>query len=355
MTEPVRTVIVGWGRWGRLCHGLLASSTAGVTLHGVVSSDPEKRAAAAKQYGCRAYATSAEAFDDPAVELVVLATPTDTHADLAVAALSAGKHVLVDKPIAATLAEVDRMNTAAAEAGRILSVFQNRRFDGDFLTLQRLLNDGLLGDLRWLEMAWQGFGPPRGWRGSDAHGGGRLLDLGAHLIDQALVLIGDRVEGVWCRMRHEFDSTSVESDAMLVVQFATGRTAVIDVSSLAALAKPRFYARGTKATFEKFGFDPQEAALAEGAAAVDVARASPESFGRLRLGQRQTFKSHPMEAETIPTQQGSWRRFYEQLRDAIRTDTRPPVTPAEGRRVMAIIEAARRSAATGRTEPVNGE
>lgn len=356
MSDPVHTVIVGWGRWGRLCHGLLASSTTGMTLHGVVSSDPAKRANAAETLDCRTYKTPEEAFDDPAAELVVLATPTDTHAGLAIAALSAGKHVLVEKPMAATLAEVDRMTAAATEAGRILSVFQNRRFDGDFLTLRQLFDDGRLGDLRWLEMAWQGFGPPGGWRGEDDRGGGRLLDLGPHLIDQMLLLIGDRIEGVWCRLRHEFESSAVESEAMLVLQFAGGRTGVIDVSSLAALPKPRFYARGTKATFEKYGFDPQEAALSRGSAAIDAAREAPESFGRLREGQRQTFKSYPLdEAETIPTQQGSWRRFYEHLRDAIRTDAPPPVTPAEARRVVAVIEAARQSAASGRVEPVDGE
>ena len=235
MSELVRIAIVGWGRWGRVCHGLLASATPGCALHAVVSGDAEKRQKVEAEHRCRTYATPAEAFADDLVDLVVLATPNDAHADLACAALAAGKHVLVDKPLAPTLPECDRMIAAAQDAGRALCVFNNRRYDGDFRTARRLVADGRLGDLRWAEMAWQGGGPPGGWRGDATRGGGRFVDLGSHLIDQLLLLIPDTIAGVYCRLMREFEHKDVESDALLIVHFAGGATGVIDCSSRAAI------------------------------------------------------------------------------------------------------------------------
>ena len=354
MSDLVRIAVIGWGRWGRVCHGLLASTTPGCALHAVVSGDAEKRAKVETEHGCRTYATPAKAFADDAVDLVVLATPNDAHADLACAALAAGKHVLVDKPLAPTLAECDRMIGAAQDAGRTLCVFNNRRYDGDFRTARRLVDDGRLGDLRWAEMAWQGGGAPGGWRGDAMRGGGRFIDLGSHLIDQLLLLIPDRIEGVYCRLMREFEHKDVESDALLIVHFAGGATGVIDCSSRAAIPKPRFYLRGTEATFEKFGLDPQEDALPDGIDAVRAARPDPADDGRLRAISGGKLSSRPDDAEQIDTLPGDWPALYADLRDAVVNGTPPPVPAAEARRVVAVFDAALRSAETGRVVAVDG-
>ena len=347
MSDPVRIVVVGWGRWGRLCHGLFASQTPGCALHGVVSGDPAKRADVGSKHGCRTYADLDAALADDAGELFVIAVPNDLHAGYAERCLRAGRHVLIDKPMAPTAAECDRMIAAAGEAGRVLSVFHNRRFDGDFLTLRKLVADGRLGDLRWAEMAWQGFGPNGGWRGDAGRGGGRFNDLGSHLIDQLLLLDGGRVTNVYCRLTREFEHKDVESDALLVLTFASGRTGVVDCSSRVALPKPRFYARGTEATFEKHGVDPQEDALPAGLDAVRAAREAATAHGRLRHGAAGKLAGRPDDAERVETLPGAWPEFYERLRSSIRHGTPPPSPASEARRVVQVLEAAHKSGASG--------
>jgi len=338
--EP-NIVVVGYGRWGRECHSYLVRTTPGLRLHGVVSGDPDKRAAAERDQGCRSYATPTEAFTDDAVDAVVLATPNDTHHDLSIAALRAGKHVVTDKIMCLSLAECDAMLAAARAAGRHLSVFQNRRFDGDFLTVRQLVAAGDLGDLRWVEMAWQGMGPWGGWRGSATKGGGRFLDLGAHLVDQLLQLFPAPVESVYCRQRRDFPSTDVDSEALLIVTFAGGGTGIVDTSSLAAISKPRFYVRGTRATFEKHGLDPQEAAMKQGD--IDAAREDESLFGRLK-GKDAAGAAVDRRVPTVP---GRWRTYYENWRDVLLGTAEPVVKPNEMRRAMAVFDAALRSATTG--------
>jgi scyllo-inositol 2-dehydrogenase (NADP+) len=336
-----RLVVVGYGRWGRCCHCYLIRGTPGLVLHGVVSADPGKREAIRATEGCRAYASLDEALCDAAVDGVVLATPNAVHAAQALAAIEAGKHVLTDKVMCLTLAECDRMIAAAQRHGRLLTVFQNRRLDGDFLTLRQLLDSGALGDVRWLELAWQGFGAWGGWRGQAAMGGGRLYDLGAHLLDQILLLFPEPVSGVFCRTHFDLPERDVESEGLVVVLFASGRTAIVDVSSLATVPKPRFTVRGTLGTFSKQGLDPQERAMMAGA--IDSAVEPEEQYGLLRTRDAE---------RTVPTLQGRWRGFYENLRDVLVAGAEPLVTLAQARRVMAVMDAAKRSSVTGQVAPV---
>lgn len=336
MEHAPRVVVVGYGRWGRYCHCYLVRSTPGLTLHGVVSADAGKREAIAAEQHCRTYATLDEALQDEAVDLVVLATPNSTHAAQAVAALQAGKHVLTDKVMCLDLAQCERMIAAAQRHDRLLTVFQNRRLDGDFLTLQGLIQAGELGDVRWLEMAWQGFGIWGGWRGQAAMGGGKIYDLGAHLLDQILVLCPEAVTGVYCRTHHDLTERDIESEGFLLLTFASGRTAVVDLSSLAAVQKPRFYIRGTLGTFVKSGLDPQEKALMAGD--IDSAVEPESQYGRLHTRDGDRLVS------TVP---GRWRSFYENLRDVLTAGATPLVTLPQARRMMAVLDAAKRSASSG--------
>ena len=337
-----RLAVIGYGWWGRACHCRLIRLAGGLELHGIATTDPAKLDDIRSQQNCRAFASYDAAFDDPDVDAVVLATPSYTHADLAVRALAAGKHVVTDKAMCLTLADCDRMIAASKQAGRLLTVFQNRRLDDDFRTLQMCLAGGRLGDMRWLEVAWQGFGAWGGWRGQAALGGGRFYDLGAHLIDQIALLFPERITNVFCRMPHDFPESDVDSECLIVVDFEGGQTAVCDLSSRCAFPKPHFCAHGTRATYIQYGIDPQEAALMAGD--IDAARLDPAHGARL--------KGEGAE-EDVPRVPGRWRDFYENLADVLTLGVPPLVKLPEARRAIGILDAARRSAEMGARVPVD--
>jgi len=335
VTEP-RVAVIGYGYAGRSFHSYLINLTPGLILQGVASNDPAKREQIVRERDCKAYASFDEVIVDPAVDLVVLATPNDLHAELAIRAMEAGKHVVTDKPMCVTLAEADQMLETAARTGRLLSIFQNRRWDGDFLTVRRLLTEGKVGNVRWIEMAWQRWGAPRGWRGKADKGGGRLYDLGAHLLDQLLVFFPQPVTGVYCRLHYDFPNSNVESHALITLHFADGATGVCDLSSMSAINKPRFQIFGDQGTFVKYGLDPQEDAMRAGQ--IDAAVEAEAFYGRLHNGTTETI---------IPTLPGRWRGYYENIRDVLTNDAELTVKPQEVRRVMAVLDAAFRSAQTG--------
>jgi len=337
----IGTAVVGYGFAGRCFHSYLVGLVPELALLGVASRNPRTRERIEAERGCRAYAGFEEVLADPAVSLVVLASPSHLHCEQACRALAAGKHVVTDKPMGRSLAECDRMMAAAARHGRVLSVFQNRRWDGDFLTLQRLREEGRLGAVRWLELAWGRFGKPGGWRGEAAAAGGRLYDLGSHMIDQLCVFFPAPVQAVYARLHHDFGADAVESQAMVVVHFADGCTGVVDASSVAAIAKPRFHAFGSAATFRKYGVDPQEQAMIAGD--IDRASEDPGQYGELGSGEG---------TEVVPTLPGRWRSFYENVAAHLLGEAELAVTPASVRRQMAVLDAAFRSAHAGQVIPV---
>ena len=331
-----RIAVIGYGWWGRDCHCRLIRLAEGLELYGVATNDPAKQEAIRSQQNCRAFPSYDAAFQDHSVDAVVLATPSHVHADLAIRALAAGKHVVTDKAMCLTLADCDRMSAAAQQAGRLLTVFQNRRLDDDFRTLQACMASGRLGDVRWLETSWQGFGAWGGWRGQASLGGGRFYDLGAHLIDQIAMLFPERVTGVFCRMPRDFPEADVDSECLIVVDFEGGRTAVCDLSSRCAFPKPHFCAHGTQATYIQYGLDPQEAALMAGN--IDAAHPDPAHAAHLKGSETEE------EVRRVP---GRWRDFYENLAAVLTQGAPPLVTLPEARRAIGILDAAKRSAETG--------
>ncbi|MDF2439093.1 MAG: scyllo-inositol 2-dehydrogenase [Abditibacteriota bacterium] len=336
LSHTPRVAVIGYGRWGRQCHSYLISLVPGLQLFGVASSDAAKRQQICNDWNCKAYESLDDAIADPEVDVIVLATPNNTHCDFSVRALEAGKHVVTDKVMCLSLEECERMAAAAQSNHRLLSVFQNRRRDGDFLTLQNAISDGTLGEVKWIEMAWQGMGMWGGWRGQLSAGGGRLYDLGAHLIDQLCLLFPQRVESVYCRLHRDFEDTDVESEALVVIGFEGGRTGIADLSSRAAISKPRFYAHGDKATFIKHGLDPQENAMIAGD--IDSAREDPDTFARIK---------GPHIDQALPTLPGRWRDYYENLAEALTNGTTPLVTLSSARRTMTVLDAALQSARSG--------
>ncbi|HLL88682.1 MAG TPA: Gfo/Idh/MocA family oxidoreductase [Tepidisphaeraceae bacterium] len=348
--QPSRTfnvAVVGYGFAGRSFHSYLAPLAPGLNLYAIAVRDPAKQARARQE---RTGAIVVDSFEqviaDPAVDLVVLGTPHDTHAPLAVAALDAGKHVVTDKVMCLDLSECERMTAAARRNDRLLTVFHNRRWDGDFLTLQTLIAAGRLGEVRWVEMAWQKYGVWGGWRATIEKGGGRTFDLGAHLLDQLLLLFPEPVAHVYARMHRDWPGAPTESHATITLAFEGGRTAVCDVGSMTRWPKPRVHAIGTEATFVKHGVDPQEPAMIAGD--IDAAREDPAAYGKLYTGHAKT--GH--EESPVPTTPGRWRCFYENVAQVLSTWGRPDaVAPAvtldEMRRLMAVLDAAFESARTG--------
>jgi scyllo-inositol 2-dehydrogenase (NADP+) len=336
LTRDARVAVIGYGRWGRQCHAHLIERAPGLELYGIASSDPQKRAQIEQAHGCRAFESFEQVLADDQVDVVVLVTPNDTHCPLSVAALEAGKHVVTDKVMCLSVQELERMTYAASTADRVLTVFQNRRLDGDLRTLQKAMADGLLGNVRWLEMAWQGMGGWGGWRGQAKHGGGKFYDLGAHLVDQAQILFPEPVESVFCRIHRDAPNSNVDSQCTIMLAFEGGRTAVLDLSSQTAHSKPRFEARGDKATFVKFGLDAQEDALKAGD--IELSQEKPELYAKVLDGKSE---------QVLPTIPGRWRDYYENLARVLQQGEEPIVTLPSAIRTMHILDAALRSSQSG--------
>ncbi len=348
-TSPhsVKTALVGYGLAGRVFHLPLLKAAADIDLRAVVSGDAEKRRSLAAA-GLNAVEDFGQVLADAEIELVVLATPHSTHRAMAEAALKAGKHVVVDKPMALTLDDARAMATTAEAAGRQLITFHNRRWDSDYLTLQRLIAAGRIGRITWAELAWTRYGGPRGWRVDLSEGYGRLHDLGSHLVDQLLQLIEGPVATVSCRMREDFAESQVPSHCRVEVVFESGAVGVIEVTAAAHSPKPRWWVVGTEGTFAKTGLDRQEDSLRAGRPAAAAATEFPEpaeDWPRLSSVEGTVVKT-----VVVPPGRGEWEAFYPAVARMIRNGEPSPVPVGETLRVIAVLDAAILSAQTG--EPV---
>jgi scyllo-inositol 2-dehydrogenase (NADP+) len=284
----------------------------------------------------KVYASVNDMLADGDVDLVLITTPHESHAEIAIASLNAGKNVVTDKPMCLSLVEYDAMRSAQAKSGKLLTVFHNARLSGDYLTLRSIIGSGKLGDLRWLEVNWnrQGLSKRSAWRNDTNSAGGRLIDLGVHLFDQVLQVFPERVTSVYTRINRDWPDAKVESACMITIGFETGRTAVVDVGSMSRIPKPKYHAVGTLGTWSKPGglFDPQEAALASGNYADAREDTTPAGTLIDATGSHAT-----------PTIAGDWRKFYANVADVLLDRATPTVTLDEMRQVIAVMEAAMES------------
>jgi predicted dehydrogenase len=310
---------------------LLGRGMAGTVFHApLIRAVPELELAA-----MAGSADAAAAITSPAIDLVVIATPNATHFPLAAAALEAGKHVVVDKPFALSLAEADALIALAAAKRRMLTVFHNRRWDGDFMTVRALIESGRLGEIVHFEAHWDRFRPvpKQGWREQPEAGAGLLWDLGPHLIDQALRLFGapDRVAGDIAVQR---EGAGVDDYFEVALHYGARRI-LLSASSLVAAPRPRFAAFGLQGAYIKHGVDPQEGQLRAGI--------PPDSsqFGTEDPAFHGTFVNVSGECEALPTLPGRCLSFYEGVAAAIRDGAPPPVDPADARQGLEILTLAR--------------
>jgi scyllo-inositol 2-dehydrogenase (NADP+) len=339
--KPIPTGLIGYGAAGATFHAPLIAAAEGLHLAAIGSSRSEQIRRDFPE--ARAYESPKDLLADAAIELVVIATPNESHASLARAALDAGKHVVVDKPFTLAAAEAEALIALAESTGKKLSVFQNRRWDNDFLTVQRLINDGKLGEVVYFEAHFDRFRPEikAGWRETETAGSGMLYDLGAHLIDQALVLFGMPVAITADVMRQRADARA-DDYFHLVLDYGR-RRAVLHASVLVRDPGPRYLVHGDGGSFVKYGIDGQEAALQDGRRPGGDAWGEdhPALFGR--------FTDADGTSTVVDTLPGRYTAFYEGVASAIRGNTALPVEAREARDVIRVIEAAQISAKERRT------
>ncbi len=263
---------------------------------------------------------------------------------LSLEALDAGLNVVVDKPLATTAAEGRQLIEAARQRERMLTVFQNRRWDGDFLTVQRLLKEGVLGEPHRFESRFERWRPiPKpGWRerGGPEEAGGLLYDLGSHLIDQALVLFGP-ASHVYAELDRRRSSVQVDDDSFVSITHRSGVRSHLFMSAVAAQLGPRFRVLGSDAAYVKYGLDVQEAALRANTSlgSTGFGQDSQDAWGKLGSGD---------DTRSIATEVGSYQQFYEGVVSALNGTAPPPVDPADAVAGLEVIDAARRSASERR-------
>ncbi len=288
-----------------------------------------------------------ELLHDTEIDLVIINTPDHTHAELAHKALMAGKHVVVEKPFTLHAGEGEDLLNLATRKSKIISVFQNRRWDGDFLTIQKVINEGLVGELVNFESNFDRFRnyiQPNSWKEDSSNGTGTIYNLGSHLIDQALVLFG-LPEAVTAELRTLRPEGMVD-DFFEVLLHYTGMRVALKASYLAREAGARFSLHGTQGSFVKYGLDPQENALKAGHSpqSTDWGKEKPEMWGTLN-----TEKHGLHYVGKLETIAGNYMAFYDNIYDAIINGKELAVKPEEAINVISIIEAALESYKLKRT------
>jgi len=341
---PIRTAIAGFGLSGSVFHAPLIAANPAFSLDVVSTSDAGRKAAAA------AACPSARIVDTPdgilelagQLDLLVLGTPPATHYPLAKAALEAGLDVVVDKPFTVRSAEGQELIELAARLGRVLTVFQNRRWDGDFLTVRALQESGVLGTVTRFESRFERWAPTvtKAWKAAATpdDGGGVLFDLGTHLLDQAVQLFGPGTV-VHAELAGRRPGERSDDDVFVALRHDSGVTSHLSMNLLCAQQGPRFRLLGSEGGFTKHGVDPQEPYLAAGGSPLDAAYGVEDTGWAGQLGR----DGH---LDRLPTERGAYPEFYrllaEKIADGGARSHRPlPVDPADAVEVLKLIERSR--------------
>lgn len=343
-TQTLNVGLIGFGMAGRTFHAPLIQAAPGLELAAIVSSNTDGVQSAYPEVTAHAKASLLMADRD--IDLVVIATPNETHFPLAKAALAKGKHVVLDKPFAVSLAEARQLKAQADEADRLLSVFHNRRWDSDFLTLKTLLDEQRLGRVVEVESRFDRFRPvvPDRWRDRHQPGSGIWYDLGPHLLDQARALFG-MPRAILLELASLRDGAEIDDDFLAVLEYDRLRV-TLRASTLVAEPTPRLRVNGTRGSFVKYGLDPQEAWLKEGESPQPAWGIDP-SPGRLTVneGEGDEVALGHQEVESVP---GDYRAYYDGIARTLLRGTPPPVTAEEALEVMTLLEAGLDSYRQGR-------
>lgn len=335
----VRTAVIGYGLSGSVFHTPFIHSHPGFRLHTIVTSGDEAK----KRYPDVRIARDFESvINDPEIELVCICTPNEFHFEQASQALLAGKHVIIEKPITPRSGEAAELTTIARTMKRYLFPFQNRRWDGDFLTVKQILEQGLLGKVLDFESHFDRYNPTisrAAWRYVSTVAGGTLYDLGTHLIDQALVLFG-QPEAVFCRLFNQRELSLVDDSFVLNLIYPDLQV-TLKAGVFVREPGPRFTLHGTRGSFIKYGLDPQEEALRQGkwpkGKIWGMDRKS--NWGTLHTISGGHIIRGPV--ETFP---GDYMGFFGNVYQVLRAGAEQAVNPEEAVETLRIIEMAMESA-----------
>jgi predicted dehydrogenase len=332
--QDIGVGLIGYGLAGRAFHAPYIAVTPGLTLRAVMSRDPAK--VHADLPAMRVVPDVEALLAEPDIGLVIVCSPDALHAGHALAALRAGKHVLVDKPFATTLADARRVAEEADRQGRLLTIFQNRRWDADFLTLRRLIAEGALGEIVQFESRFDRWRPvpARVWK--EAREGGVWMDIGPHLVDQAICLFG-RPLGVFADMATLRDGAPSPDYVHALLRYPRHRV-LIQAGKLLIDHRLRFAVHGMQGSWIKHGVDPQEAAIVGGA------RPMGEEWGTDREQGTLTRAGNPGVMVRTANEQGDYRLFWQALAAALRGEGPNPVPVDEAVTVMEVLDAGLRSA-----------
>lgn len=344
MLNTKKTIaVVGFGGQGAW-HARRALTSDIVTLSGIYDTC-EKRNEAARGENIRVYSSFEEILSDGTVDIVVCATPNDSHKEIVIKALNAGKHVICEKPVALSVSDFDDMTRAAEENGVLLTVHQNRRWDVDFLAIRSIIASGEIGDTINIESRIHGSrGVPSDWRCTKAQGGGMILDWGVHLIDQMLQLISDPIESVFCQTTNVTVS-EVDDGFRLTLSFVGGKRAYVEVSTYNFLPLPRFYmqAKNGTALIEDWqkkckiaklkAWQEKDVTPVQNAAGITKTMAPRDEL--------------TLDYYEIERPESDVHDFYRNFTRAISKEETQLIKNAEVRRVLSVMEAAFESAKTG--------
>ena len=340
--------LIGFGLAGRAFHAPVIRSVPGLKLAAILQRSGSE---AAELYpDVHIVRSLEELLSIESLRLIVIATPNDTHYSFSKKCLAAGRDVVVDKPFTTTLREATELVDIAQKSGRLLTVYQNRRFDGDFQAIIQLVSDGTLGRIVRFETSYDRFRPqlrPGAWREKRGPGTGILFDLGPHLIDHAFMLLG-LPEAIAADMRMERDDAVTDDAFDIFLRYPGGTRAALRSTMLAAAPRPRFVLHSTRGGYFKHSFDPQEANLRRGYIPQDKPwGAEPEeNWGVLTLNDGTNITER-----RIPSGTGDYRDFYANVRDAILGKAALAVTPQHALNVMRALELSRESSERGCTIP----
>jgi scyllo-inositol 2-dehydrogenase (NADP+) len=330
--QQIRVGLVGYGFGGATFHAPLIGVIPELRLDAVVTTRKTDLP------NVRVLAAYNELLADSSIDLVVVSSPTPTHFEIARAALQAGKHVVIDKPFATSVNEANELIALAVSQNRSLSVFQNRRWDNDFLTVKKCIAEDTMGNIYHYEAHFDRFRPQRkgGWREEPMKGGGILYDLGAHLIDQALQLFG-MPQAISADAFPQREGSAAIDYFHLVLHYGR-RRAILHASNVVREPGPHFQIHGDRGSFIKYGMDSQEEALKSGTrpGAPGYGADAPAMYGHLTTadGNRQT----------IPTLTGAYQQYYAEIAAHLLRGAPIPVDPSDSRDGLKVIEAATKSA-----------
>jgi predicted dehydrogenase len=346
VNNPINVGLVGFGMAGQVFHGPLIHANPSLRLTHILERRGNE---AQKRYPQAKVVRDLDSLlRESSVELIVVATPNTSHLEIAAQSLQAGKHVVVDKPFTITSADADQLIALSKKVGRVLSVFQNRRWDGDFLTVRQILEQKLLGGLAEFHSRFDRFRPGvrcDAWREQSGPGSGVLFDLGSHLIDQAVVLFGQPT-GISADLRMQRDRAVAVDNFEVRLEYSNLKV-TLHAGSLVCEPSPRFLLYGTEGTYQKLGLDPQEEALKQGSIPGGSGWGEePEgAWGTVTRCNGETTR------QKYRTIAGNYPGYYTNVYRTITGQEELAVKPEQSRNIIRLIELAEQSAKAGQIVP----